>query len=775
MPRVSVIVPAFDVGDYVGAVLDDLEQQTYGDFEVLVVDDGSRDGTLAVIDQHAERDRRLRVLSTGGSGAGASAARNLGLDHASGDELAFVDADDRLSPHYLERLHGSLHETGSDVASCNVRRLRGFETGPSSPHFRAFDRDLTATHLRRATELVYDSTIWNKLSRRQVWEEAAIRFDDGRWINDIFPSLRLHVAARQVDVLAEVLYYWRLRADVATSITSSKLVDPDARLKSLEDRFHALEQTRRMLADELGDRAVITRFDERVLLHDLRVYLALHADADDRYREKLTSAVRAYCTTHGVDPERYDLGVFLQETFRAILTTDHDRLAEVLDPATRLTAKRVRRRVHARLETSETQGWQDKLRLPFAATAGTVDVTDRLEARVRVTDVRLDPTDGTLRVVGEARIRDGRDNLAGDWSIQLVLASDRRGGEVPSDLVRLGPTEDDAHPMLRSGWRAFVSNVVLPLPDRSSDRPSWRLSGYLRLDGVETAIEPYLTGAARRTLGGGASLSPTLDAVPVASRDNQLVLRAEPANVRVTGAHRDGQGQIVVRLVRSSDTVDRLSLRTPAGDTIASVSLTAGEAGDPLEAVLQAPELPHDVVRLELWAQGSGREERVRADPALTAVWLVAAPETTEGLVLRQTTRGRVVLDRDVAHAEVGQLEEGARQLVVGGPVIGPYPATAGAKLEARCRWTDARVAAELSPSDGAWTASLPIESLTVDAIDGGRTWALHLVDPVLGVSRLGVPTAGRHRYPLSLYAGSHRFELRVSSGGAATLWARRA
>jgi hypothetical protein len=714
----------------------------------------------------------LRVLSTGGSGAGASTARNLGLDHASGDELAFVDADDRLSPHYLERLHGSLHETGSDVASCNVRRLRGFETGPSSPHFRAFDRDLTATHLRRATELVYDSTIWNKLSRRRLWNEAAIRFDDGRWINDVFPSLRLHVAARQVDVLAEVLYYWRLRADVATSITSSKLVDPDARLKSLEDRFHALEQTRRMLAEELGDAAVLARFDERVLLHDLRVYLALHADADDRYREKLTSAVLAYCTTHGVDPGRYDLGIVLHETFRAILTGDHDRLAQVLDPATRLTARGVRRKVHARLETSERRRRHRRLLLPTRADTGTVDVTDRLEARVRITDVRLDPTDCTLGVVGEARIRDGRDNLAGDWSIRLVLASDRGGGEVPSDPVRLGPVEEDAHPMLRSGWRGFASDVVVPLPDGSSDQPSWRLGGYVRLDGVEVAIEPRLTAAARRTLGGGASLSPTLDAVPVAVRDHQLVLRAEPANVRVTGAHPGGHDQIVVRLVRSSDTVDRLSLRTPAGDMITSVPLPPGDAGDRLEVGVQRPELPHDVERLEVWAHSSGREERVRADPMLTAVWLAGAPDATEGLVLRQTTRGRVVLDRDVAHAEVDELEQSPRQLVLGGPVIGPFPATTGVKLEARCEWTDARVASELSPGDGVWVASLPVESLTEGAIDGGRTWTLHLVGPALEGSRLGVPTAGRYRYPLSVHASSHRLELRVSGGGAATLWA---
>ena len=770
MPRISVIVPAFDVHAYVGPLLDDLARQTYRDFEVLVVDDGSTDGTRTIIEECTERDQRFRMLTTGRSGAGSSTARNVGLAATTGDELAFVDADDRLTPDFLEMLHRSLDENNSDVASCNVRRLKGFETKPSSPHFRVFDRERLRTHVRRTPELVYDMTIWNKLSRRRLWHAADIQFDDGRWINDTYPSLRLHAAARQVDVLAEVLYYWWLRTDVSTLITTRKYVDADARLKSLHDRFHALEKTRQMLVEELNEPAVVEQFDERVLLHDLRVYLSFHAGGDGRYREALSKTVLAYLTAHDVNPERYQLGLFLHETYRAILADDRERLADILDPATRLSARRVRRKIHARLETSGRPRRSRRLRFPTGGDTGTVDITDRLEARVRLTDVHLDPTDGTFGVAGEAQIRDGRDNLAGDWSIRLVLAS-RRGGEVPSDPARLGHIEEDAHPMLRAGWRAFVSNLVLPAPGGLSDLPSWRLGGYVRLDGVEIAIEPYLTAAARRALGGGASLSPMLDALPVANRDHQLVLRAEPARVRVTGAYPGGHDQIVVGLARSGETVDRLSLRTPAGETITAASLAAG---DSLEVVLQAPELPHDVERLELWAHGSGREERVRADPAMTAVWL-AAPPATEGLVLRQTTRGRVVLDRAVAHAEVDQLEASARQLVLGGPVLGPYPATAGTKLEARCRWTNARVAAELSPSDGAWTASLPVESLTVGAIDGGRTWALHLVDPVLGVSRLGVPTAGRHRYPLSVYAGSHRFELRVSGGGAATLWARRA
>lgn len=98
MPRVSVIVPLFNKADYVGRALASISSQTFADFEVIVVDDGSTDGGAEVVASH--RDSRLRLMSQPNSGPGA--ARNRGIEQSRGPLLAFLDADDEWLPHYLE-------------------------------------------------------------------------------------------------------------------------------------------------------------------------------------------------------------------------------------------------------------------------------------------------------------------------------------------------------------------------------------------------------------------------------------------------------------------------------------------------------------------------------------------------------------------------------------------------------------------------------------------------------------------------------------------------
>src|SRR5690606_25520044 len=115
--------------------------------------------TRDVIDEIAESDHRFRPLSSGG--AGISAARNLGIDHATGEFLSFADADDQISPDFLRLLVESADATGSDLVSCNAYRLEGYETSPSVLHRRACVKPMQATHLRRSPHLVWDTTVWN--------------------------------------------------------------------------------------------------------------------------------------------------------------------------------------------------------------------------------------------------------------------------------------------------------------------------------------------------------------------------------------------------------------------------------------------------------------------------------------------------------------------------------------------------------------------------------------------------------------------------------------
>src|SRR4051812_35859428 len=128
-PRVSVVVPIYNVATYLDACLQSIAQQTLTDLDVVMVDDGSTDDSADIARSMGERDPRFRLVTKANGGLGS--ARNAGIDAATGEFLAFVDSDDVLPRHALETLLGSLDRSGSDFASGNVRRLTSYGISPA--------------------------------------------------------------------------------------------------------------------------------------------------------------------------------------------------------------------------------------------------------------------------------------------------------------------------------------------------------------------------------------------------------------------------------------------------------------------------------------------------------------------------------------------------------------------------------------------------------------------------------------------------------------------
>src|SRR3954469_14533680 len=120
-PLVSVVVPVYDVEAYLPEALDSVLGQTYPALEVVVVDDGSTDGSGAVADEYAARDPRVRVVHVENRGLGA--ARNEGLRHVTGDLLMFAESDDLVPPGAYAALLKQLTRTGADFVTGSVARL----------------------------------------------------------------------------------------------------------------------------------------------------------------------------------------------------------------------------------------------------------------------------------------------------------------------------------------------------------------------------------------------------------------------------------------------------------------------------------------------------------------------------------------------------------------------------------------------------------------------------------------------------------------------------
>lgn len=221
-PKVSVIIPAYNVDRYIGRTLGSLQNQTLRDFEMLVVDDGSTDGTGPLLDRMSERDIRLTVIHT--ANCGAAAARNVALAQARGTYVQFVDGDDWAEPTMLADMveRADADELDLLIAGFYIDTYYGdgqqhtteFKSQPTQTFDSAQDFHVAAWRLFDSN-LLY--TPWNKLFRRSYLEKIHAQFKPTFW--DDFPFvLDVIRDVERVGVTERAYYHFiRLRAESETS------------------------------------------------------------------------------------------------------------------------------------------------------------------------------------------------------------------------------------------------------------------------------------------------------------------------------------------------------------------------------------------------------------------------------------------------------------------------------------------------------------------------------------------------------------------------------
>lgn len=216
--KVSVIIPCYNAQRYLAQCLDSVLAQDMPDFEVLLIDDGSTDGTRAMAERYARRDARVTVLSQ--ENGGVSAARNLGLDHARGEWVTFVDGDDLLERDALSRMLGAA-DGETDMVVCAHRTFD--EAGAQEvfwPQTRWMDEEKEARRRAVALRLIEGDSVLNimcnKLHRRALIEREHLRLDGGVAIaEDALFNLEAVLCGRAVAYVHRVTYRYRTHAQSA--------------------------------------------------------------------------------------------------------------------------------------------------------------------------------------------------------------------------------------------------------------------------------------------------------------------------------------------------------------------------------------------------------------------------------------------------------------------------------------------------------------------------------------------------------------------------------
>lgn len=214
---VSVIVPVHDVAPYLRRCVDSLINQNYKNIEILLIDDGSTDGSEEICDNYAQKDPRVRVLHQ--EYLGVSDARNKGLAMSLGNYIIFLDSDDEADPDYVGKLYKTLIDNDLDIAQCCLVRYKDgkpYNVEPVKEGVQIF----TGLEMQAKTfekDKYYKMVVCGKLYKKSLYD--GLTFPVGRIHEDTALIYRLYYNAKRVGLIDDYLYYYHFNAQ---SITERK-------------------------------------------------------------------------------------------------------------------------------------------------------------------------------------------------------------------------------------------------------------------------------------------------------------------------------------------------------------------------------------------------------------------------------------------------------------------------------------------------------------------------------------------------------------------------
>lgn len=277
---ISVIVPIYRVEKYLPACIDSILNQTFTDFELILVDDGSPDRCPEICDETAKRDARVRVIHQ--ANAGLSAARNAGIEVAHGAWLSFVDSDDYIAPQFYEKLYQTAQRTDADCVMCSVQNVDESGKLIDSALMRVADEVKTGREVLRKIgrdDVTPYLTAWNKLYRRKLFN--TLRYPAGRQNEDVFVFAELFCQVQRAVCVAEPLYFYRKRIG---SIMNSVVT-----LRNLDEMWAYVNCFEHLQQDD--EESTLKETEKRVFAKLTGVYYRV--TEEDRHSNKMKQAKKA--------------------------------------------------------------------------------------------------------------------------------------------------------------------------------------------------------------------------------------------------------------------------------------------------------------------------------------------------------------------------------------------------------------------------------------------------------------------------------------------------
>ena len=237
-PIISVIVPVYNVENYLPHCLESIQGQTFKDFEVLLIDDGSTDASGKICDKICSIDKRFNVIHQ--ENQGYQTARNTGLGLVKGEYISFVDADDYIHPQMLDILYRTLIQNpGCAFSMCYGKMVSHYQENHEQPRLKVrtiSQPGLMRSLLGRGEEELQYQVVWNKLYRKEVI--SGITFTKTGTEDTVFNGT-LYLKIQQAVVIEDYLYYWVQRSTSITHQITPHYID---RMNSYSSLFQNIPQ-----------------------------------------------------------------------------------------------------------------------------------------------------------------------------------------------------------------------------------------------------------------------------------------------------------------------------------------------------------------------------------------------------------------------------------------------------------------------------------------------------------------------------------------------------
>lgn len=321
---VSVIIPVYNVEEYLYECLESIENQALENIQVIMIDDGSTDKSGEIAIEYTKTHPRFEYHKIENQGLGH--ARNYAMQFVKGKYFTFIDSDDIIAADAYQKMFDAAEKHNAQFAICNVARFNTKSTWISGLHNKVFSKLNETANIYTDNTLVYDTISCNKLISKAFWDKHQFKFPEGILYEDIPVTIPMHCLADKVAVVNSVGYFWRLRDGTTSSITQNT-----QKMQNFYDRIKVLKMVDDFFKANVKNDLLSEAKNIKALEIDLLIFINNCDLIPEQQAYEIFEVIRNYIKENIPASTLDKLSVIHKQKYTCVMNNDLSGLIKVLE------------------------------------------------------------------------------------------------------------------------------------------------------------------------------------------------------------------------------------------------------------------------------------------------------------------------------------------------------------------------------------------------------------------------------------------------------------